>query len=81
MKVANIPNTVELPTSIIKSQKLSCTGGHRYFVRTRCTITDSVIVEPVDAILRLGGGLSVEDYEDRVVSRVSKINTEVFTML
>lgn len=35
--------------SIIRIQKLSWTGGQRYFVRTRCTI--SVIVLAVEAIL------------------------------
>jgi hypothetical protein len=60
---------VALPTVMISSQKLSCTAGQWYFVRTRWTTT-SVIVDSDDAMVlgglrvvicfREGGALRVE---------------------
>lgn len=48
MKLAKMPKLAELPTSMIKVQKLSCTAGQWYLVRTRTAI--SVMVETEETI-------------------------------
>ncbi len=49
MKLAKIPMMVVEAASMIRIQKLSCSAGQWYFVRTRCK-TISVIVLSVEAI-------------------------------
>lgn len=39
---------------MMNSQKFNCRGGHRYFVRTRCTMTSDKVVL-VDAIFVVVG--------------------------
>lgn len=69
---------VEEPTSIIRSQKFSCRGGHLYFVRTRWSTT-SVIVEADDAIAKAASCPAQVVYE-RVLAFVLVENKVCFGM-
>lgn len=64
-KNANIPSVTQLDTSIVSIQKLSCTAGQWYFVRTRWTTISGMMDADEDD----------DDDDENAASAVSAVST------